>query len=140
MALDWQLVRVELLGLSQHDDSRKRPVGTLERATNVEVVKAGKLTIRRGFRRVHADQAVDNVALRTDGQMLFDRIACFDGGVVVMAKSKLLAIVSRLNEITVSGGGSTGVVDHGGLAGCGIRSHVVATGERSTGEGIESGE
>lgn len=132
MPLEKQTIDIELKGLSQHDDSRKTVPGTLTRADNVEIVKAGKLTIRRGYRRIHTERAANDVAVRTAGDQLFHRIAAWRSGVVVLGHTKLFAVVSRHSSVPVSGG-TTGIADHGRIGRSGIRSRVIATAESSTG-------
>lgn len=135
---------IELKGLSQHDDSRKTIPGTLTRADNVEVVKAGKLTIRRGYRIIQTARAKSatgtqtNVTVRTNGDQLFHRLASWREGVVVLAHARIFAVVSRLSEIDVSTGNTTGIADHGRIARSGVRSRVIFSAEITTGTGGEA--
>jgi hypothetical protein len=139
MPLQREKYEIELRGLQQHSDDRKTLPGTLSRADNVEIVKEGTLTIRRGYRRIHTAQAVDGVGVRGVGRQLFHKLVVWRGTVVVLAHTRIYAVVSRTNAIAVSGG-TTGISDHGRLGRCNVRSRVVATAERSTGDGGVAGE
>lgn len=134
MPLVFQNVPIELQGLSQYDDDRKKVPGALERADNVEIVKAGALTVRRGYRRIHTERAAGDVAVRTAGDQLFHRVATWRDGVVVLGHTKLFAVVSRTSSIDVASG-TTGIVDRGRLGRSGIRSFVIASAENSRGTG-----
>lgn len=134
MALEKTAYDIELRGLSQHSDERKTIPGTLTRAENVEVVKAGALTIRRGFRRIHTERCAGDDAVRTNGEQLFHKVATYVGGVVVLGHTQIFEVVSRLSEIAVFGG-TTGIAARGRIGRSGIRGRIVATADRSTGGG-----
>lgn len=134
MPLEKQTFDIELRGLSQHDDDRKTIPGTLTRADNVEIVKAGALTIRRGYRRIHTERAVGDIAVRTAGDQLFHRVCVYRGTIVVFGHSLLFEVASRQSAIVVSSG-TTGIVSRGRLGRSGIRSRVIMTTDRSTGQG-----
>jgi|SRR5690606_14339131 len=134
MPLVTDTIHIDIRGLSQHDDPRKRIPGQLERCDNLEVAKAGALTIRRGYRRIHTARVVGDFAVRTAGDQLFHRVAAWRGGVVVLAHAKVFAVVSRLSEVAVTSG-TTGIADHGRLGRSGVRSRIIDSGELSTGAG-----
>lgn len=135
MPLQPEIFDIELRGLSQHNDERKTIPGTLTRAENVEIVKEGALTIRRGFMLIHTARRAGDFAVRSAGEQLFHKVAAYAGGVLVFGHTRLFEVVSRRSEVPLSGGGSTGIADRGRLGRCGIRSRIVATAERSTGIG-----
>lgn len=131
MPLQIEKFEIELRGLHQRFDARKTIPGTLSRCENFEIVKEGVFTIRRGYRRINTSLAVDNVSVRVAGHQLFHKLAVWREGVVVMAHSRMFAVVSRLSDIVVTGG-TTGIADHGRIARSGVRSRVIATSQRST--------
>ena len=137
MPLQIQKVEIEIQGLSQHEDERKRITGSLDVADNVEIVKAGRLTIRRGYRRIHTEVGADLASVRVAGNGLFHRLGVWRGGLVILGHTRAYAVVSRTNGIPLTSA-TTGIADRGRLGCSGIRCHMVATGERSTGEGGEA--
>lgn len=130
MPLQPDTIQINLFGLDQKADPRALEPGKLERADNVEVIKAPALSLRRGYRRVNLDRTADNTDIRANGDLLFHRLVVFRNRLLVIGHTRVFAVTFPINTITVTGG-TTSITDRGRVARCGVRSRVISTGERS---------
>lgn len=99
MPLQTQTVEVALEGLDQKTDALKVMPGPLLRADNVEFDKYGRLNKRKGY------QTVSTAGGTVTGQTLdslFQAVLNFRGELVVLGVTKVWAIASPDNSITVS--------------------------------------
>lgn len=93
--LQLQTAEIVLEGLESSTDHKVQQPGKLRRAINVTTNKTGKLSKRRGYRRI----AVSSDALGNDMEEVYVRVGQFDDELVLFGLDFLWAIGSKEGQL-----------------------------------------
>lgn len=124
MPIPGENVEVVFSGMDQKTSHALQTPGSLERAHNVEMDKAGQLSKRRGYQDIESDTGADGVSLPA----VFGRLIVAGDELLVLSVSSAWSLASR-SEALQSQAGSRAMIERGPALMGGLSVVNITTGE-----------